>query len=105
MAWKLTFFGICSFVVVQSEPGLVPGSFGWEVGVVRLPLVRSAVVVDNQFLKSVADRFLYDSSSLYTWSRGISQSVPLTIDLFNLESKKAILKVNWLYSRNGINHI
>jgi len=105
MAGNLTFFGICSFAVVRSESGFVPRSFVLEGEVVLLLLVRSAVVVDNQFLRSVADRFLYGSSSLYTWSRGISHSVPLTIDLFNLEGQKAIFKVDWLNSRNGINYI
>lgn len=68
MGWNLTFFGICSFVVARSESvrGLVGSEEEWEV--VRLLPVRVAVVVDNQFLMSVADRFLYGSSSLYTWS-------------------------------------
>jgi len=82
MAGNLTFFGICSFVVGRSESGLAPGSVP---GSVHLLLVRVAVVVDNQFLKSVADRFLYGSSSLYTWSRGICNGIPLTVHLFDLE--------------------
>ena len=65
MDLKLTFFGICSFVV-GSELGLVLGSFDLEVKEGHL-LVESAVVVDNQCLMSVADHFLYDSSFLYTW--------------------------------------
>lgn len=73
----------------------------WEV--VRLLPVRAAVVVDNQFPRSADDRFLYGSSSLYTWSRGICYSVPLTIHLFNLESEEAILKIDRLCARNGIN--
>jgi len=89
--------------VVRSESVL--GSVDLGLVSVHLLLFRSAVVVYNQSLKSVADRFLYGSSSLYTWSRGICYSVPLTIHLFNLESKEAILKVDWLYTRNGINYI
>jgi len=104
MAGNLTFFGIYSFAEVRSESGLVLRSFVLEMGVVLLLLVRSAVVVDNQFLRSVADHFLYGSSSLSTGSRGICNGIPLTVYLFNLEGQEAILKINGFRSRNGINH-
>lgn len=102
MAGNLTFFDICSFAVGRSESGLAPGSVP---GSVLLPVVRVAVVVDNQFQKSVADRFLYGSSSLSTGSRGICNGIPLTVYLFDLEGEEAILKIDWLYSRNGVNHL
>lgn len=87
----------------ESVRGSVGSEEEWEV--VRLLPVRVAVVVDNQFLRSVADRFLYGSSSLYTWSRGICYCVPLTVYLFNLESEEAILKMGGLRSRSRINHV